>query len=74
MKYFSFYDVPEKKPTEPKKMFEKLERWQRTKNYKRDKGFYYKSFNFKNFDDSFEVKEQSKGEIANTSQLFDIKS
>ena len=55
-------------------MFEKLERWQRTKNYKRDKGFYYKSYNFINFDDSFEVKEQSKGEIANTSQLFDIKS
>jgi hypothetical protein len=43
MKYFQYYGEPEELEKKEPKLYEKVEQWQKVKNYKRDKGHYYKN-------------------------------
>jgi hypothetical protein len=74
MKYYLYYNIEEKKSSEPKKMFEKLERWQRVNKCKREKGFYYKNFNinFEEEDFHIQINAEPIGEKINVIELFKL--
>jgi hypothetical protein len=75
MKYYLYYNIEENKSQEPKKMFEKLERWQRVTKCKREKGFYYKNFNLNFEEDDFHIQMKTEpiGEKLNVIELFELK-